>query len=122
VSFLAEQPQLAKEYRMKRLVMTIALLAPLSWAGLLLAADAQTAAKPDCSAKEKEYGEAKAATKSAKADLSSCKDKKGKEKAECEKPLKDKAKADTTVAQEKVKTAKRAADCCKNPKMKGCTP
>ena len=84
---------------MKRLVMTIALLAPLSWAGLVLAADAPAAAKPDCSAKEKEYGEAKAATKSAKPDLSSCKDKMSKEKAECEKPLKDKAKEDMKVAQ-----------------------
>jgi multidrug resistance efflux pump len=96
--------------------MTIALLAPLSFAGRILAADA----KPDCSAKQKDFDESKTATKATKADLSSCKDKKSKEKMDCEKPLKDKAKEDMKAAQDKMKTAKKALECCNNPKMKGC--
>ena len=55
-----------------------------------------------------------------KADLSSCKEMKGKDKAECEKPLKEKAKEDAKAAKEKVAAEKKALDCCKNPKKKGC--
>ena len=61
-----------------------------------------------------------AAKAAAKPDLSSCADKKGKEKTDCQKPLKDKAKDDSKAAKDKVKEAKKALDCCKNPKKKGC--
>jgi len=78
-------------------------------------------AKPDCSEQKKALEDAHAAVKaSIKPDLSSCADKKGKEKLECEKPLKEKAKADTAAAKDKVKEAKTALDCCKNPKKAGC--
>jgi len=86
-------------------------------------AEEEAAAKPDCSEKKKALEDAHAAVKAAiKPDLTSCADKKGKEKAECTKPLKEKAKADTAEAKSKVKEAKAAFDCCKNPKKKGCTP
>ncbi len=104
---------------MKRIVIALALLAPLTWARGSFAADA---AKPDCSAKQKEFDDSKAAPKPAKADLSSCKEKKGSEKADCEKPLKDKTKEEMKAAQDKMKAAKKGLECCKNPKMKGCAP
>jgi hypothetical protein len=75
--------------------------------------------KPDCSSQKTAYDEAVTASK-AKPDLSSCKDMKGQEKKDCEKPIKDKAKEDATAAKEKVAEAKKALDCCKNPKKKGC--
>jgi hypothetical protein len=46
---------------------------------------------------------------------------KGKEKTACEKPLKDQAKTATKEANDKVKEAKAALACCKNPKGKGCS-
>ena len=104
---------------MKRLLVMMALLVPMTWAGAGMAADA--AAKPDCSAKQKTYDDAKMAAKPGKPDLTSCKDKKGKDKADCEKPLKDKAKEDTKAAQDEAKAAKKDLDCCKNSKMKGCS-
>lgn len=114
---------------MKRKLSMIAVLSAftaLTWGGAALAADAtkpaaEAAAKPDCSAKQTDYDAAKTAAKPQKPDLSSCKDKKGKEKTDCEKPLKDKAKEDTKAATEKMKAAKKELDCCKNPKMKGCS-
>ena len=106
---------------MKRTLSMFAVLSALtvlSWGGAALAADA---AKPDCSAKQTDYDAAKTAAKPQKPDLSSCKDKKGKDKADCEKPLKDKAKEDSKAATDKMKAAKKELDCCKNPKMKGCS-
>jgi hypothetical protein len=104
--------------------MLLALIpaACLAFGSVALAADAAPA--PDCSAKQKALDDANAAAKTASAptDLSSCKDKKGKEKTACEKPLKDKAKEDAKAAKDKVKEAKTALACCKNPKKKGCTP
>jgi hypothetical protein len=104
---------------MKRMLMTLVPAVMMTFGGLALAADA--AAKPDCSTQQKALDDANAAVKTAaKPDLSSCGDKKGKDKTDCEKPLKDKAKDDTKTAKETVKSAKKALDCCKNPKKKGC--
>jgi len=106
---------------MKTTLLALVCTVFLGSSGLALAEDAH--AKPDCSEKQKALEDAHAAVKAAiKPDLSSCADKKGKEKLECEKPLKEKAKADTADAKAKVKEAKMALDCCKNPKKKGCTP
>jgi hypothetical protein len=102
------------------MLMTLIPAALLALGSAAFAADAGT---PDCSAKQKELDDANAAAKTgAKPDLSSCKDKKGKEKTDCEKPLKEKATTDAKAAKDKVKTAKTALACCKNPKKKGCTP
>ncbi len=94
---------------------------------LLLGRPAQAAPadKPDCSAQQKAYDDQKAAekvVKAEKADLTSCKEMKGKEKKDCEKPIKDKLAADKKDAKTKIADAKKAVDCCKNPKKKGCTP
>jgi hypothetical protein len=108
---------------MKRTLMAIACAALLGvYGSSALAADAP-AAKPDCAEKQKAVDDANAAAKTASAapDLSSCKEKKGKEKTDCEKRLKDKAKTDAKAAKDKAKEAKTAADCCKNPKKKGCS-
>lgn len=106
---------------MKTTLMALVCTVVLGSAGAAFAEDAP--AKPDCSEKKKALEDAHAAVKAAiKPDLSSCADKKGKEKLECEKPLKEKAKADTAATKEKVKEAKTALDCCKNPKKAGCTP
>ena len=106
---------------MKTTLLALVCTAILGSSGMALAEDAP--AKPDCSEKKKALEDAHAAVKAAiKPDLSSCADKKGKEKLECEKPLKEKAKADTADAKGKVKEAKTALDCCKNPKKQGCTP
>jgi hypothetical protein len=102
---------------MKRILMVLVAATSLSLAGAARAAE--KAEKPDCSAQKTAHDEAVTASK-AKPDLSSCGDKKGKEKAECLKPLKDKAKEDAVAAKAKVKEAKMALDCCKNPKKKGC--
>jgi hypothetical protein len=99
---------------MKRMLMVFVAAASLSLAGAARAAD-----KPDCSAQKTAHEDAVKAAK-VKPDLSSCADKKGKEKSECEKPLKDKAKEDSTAAKAKVKEAKMALDCCSHPKKKGC--
>jgi hypothetical protein len=99
---------------MKRLLMVLVTAALLPLSGMALAAD-----KPDCSAQKAAHDDAVKAGK-IKPDLSSCADKKGAEKKECEKPLKDKAKEDSMAAKEKTKEAKKALDCCKNPKKKGC--
>jgi hypothetical protein len=99
---------------MKRMLMVVVAAASLSLAGAARAAD-----KPDCSAQKTAYDDAVKASK-VKPDLSSCNDKKGKEKTECQKPLKEQAKADAATAKGKVKDAKTALDCCKNPKKKGC--
>jgi hypothetical protein len=99
---------------MKRILMVLVAAASLSLAGAARAED-----KPDCSAQKTAYDDAVKASK-AKPDLSSCADKKGKEKTECEKPLKEQAKTDAAAAKTKVKEAKTAMDCCKNPKKKGC--
>lgn len=105
---------------MRRMLLTLVPILTLSFGSAAFAADA---AKPDCADKQKAVDDANAAVKAAaKPDLSSCKDKKGKDKADCEKPLKDKAKEDSTVAKEKVKEAKKDLGCCKNPKKKGCAP
>ena len=104
---------------MKRVLVMLALLVPLTWATVGLAADAVT--KPDCTAKQTAYDEAVKAAKPPTPDLSSCKEKKAKEKTDCEKPIKDKAKEDAKAAKEKMKAAKKELDCCKNPKAKGCT-
>jgi hypothetical protein len=112
---------------MKRIVMALVCTAFLGGSVVARAADGGAAAgagaaKPDCAEKQKALEEANAAVKAAGTpDLSSCQDKKGKEKTECEKPLKEKAKADTKAAKEKAKEAKTALDCCKNPKKKGCS-
>jgi hypothetical protein len=108
---------------MKRMFMALIPAALMTFGTMALAADAP-AAKPDCADKQKALDDANAAVKtaSAKPDLSSCADKKGKEKTDCEKPLKDKQKADVKDAKDKAKAAKTALDCCKNPKKKGCTP
>jgi hypothetical protein len=103
---------------MKRILMVLVAATSLSLAGAARAAD-EKAEKPDCSAQKTAHDEAVTASK-AKPDLSSCDDKKGKEKTECLKPLKDKAKEDAVAAKAKVKEAKMALDCCKNPKKKGC--
>jgi uncharacterized membrane protein len=106
---------------MRRILMAMIPVALMTLGSVALAADAP--AKPDCAEKQKALDDANAAAKTAaKPDLSSCTDKKGKEKTDCEKPLKDKAKADAKDAKGKVKDAKTALDCCKNPKKKGCTP
>jgi hypothetical protein len=99
---------------MKRILMVLVAGASLSLAGAARAEE-----KPDCSAQKTAHDDAVKATK-AKPDLSSCADKKGKEKSECEKPLKEQAKADATAAKAKVKEAKMALDCCNHPKKKGC--
>jgi hypothetical protein len=105
---------------MKRTLIAIACAALFGAVSVARAADAG-AAKPDCAEKQKALDDANAAAKTAaKPDLSSCQDKKGKEKTECEKPLNEKAKADAKAAKDKVKEAKTALDCCKNPKKKGC--
>jgi hypothetical protein len=105
---------------MKRILMAVIPVALMTLAPVTFAADQP--AKPDCAEKQKALDDANAAVKAAATpDLSSCKDKKGKEKTECEKPLKDKAKADAKEAKAKVKEAKTALDCCKNPKKKGCS-
>lgn len=103
---------------MKRILLVLVAATSLSLAGAARAAE-EKAEKPDCSAQKTAHEEAVTASK-VKADLSSCADKKGKEKSECEKPLKDKAKEDGVAAKAKVKEAKLALDCCKNPKKKGC--
>lgn len=106
---------------MKRIMMVLVSAFALSTTTAAFAADA--AAKPDCADKQKAVDEATAAAKSVgKPDLSTCKDKKAKEKTDCEKPIKDKAKADAKAAKDKVKDAKTALACCKTPKKKGCTP
>jgi hypothetical protein len=99
---------------MKRILMILVAGASLSLAGAARAED-----KPDCSAQKTAHDDAVKASK-AKPDFSSCADKKGKEKTECMKPLKEQAKTDGAAAKEKVKEAKMALDCCKNPKKKGC--
>jgi hypothetical protein len=104
---------------MKRFLMVLVAAASLSLAGAARAEEGAKAEKPDCSAQKTAYDDAVKATK-AKPDLSSCADKKGKEKSECEKPLKEAAKTAATEAKGKVKEAKMAMDCCKNPKKKGC--
>jgi hypothetical protein len=106
---------------MKRTLIAIACAAFLGAAGVARAADAG-AAKPDCADKQKALDDANAAAKTAaaKPDLSTCKDKKGAEKTDCEKPIKEKAKTDAKAAKDKVKEAKTALDCCKDPKKKGC--
>jgi hypothetical protein len=102
---------------MKRMLMILATGMTLGLSTLALAADA-----PDCTEKQKAVDDASATAKTAsKADLSSCKEMKGKEKSACEKPLKDKAKEDGKAAKDKVKDAKTALACCKNPKKKGCS-
>ena len=101
---------------MNRMLVTLFATAVLSLSGVARAADP----KPDCSAQKTAHEEAAKAAK-VKADLSSCADKKGKEKAECVKPLKDKAKEDGMAAKGKVAEAKKALDCCNNPKKKGCS-
>jgi hypothetical protein len=107
--------------KMKRTLMVMIAAVSMSMGTVAFAEEA--AAKPDCGEKKTAFDEAKTAAKTAgKADLSSCKDMKGKEKADCQKPLKDKAKEDGKAAKDKVKEAKMALDCCKNPKKKGCTP
>ena len=107
---------------MKRTLIAIACAAFLGAGASALAADAG-APKADCSEKQKALDDANAAVKAAAApDLSSCKDKKAKEKTDCEKPLKEKGKADAKAAKDKAKEAKMALDCCKNPKKKGCSP
>jgi hypothetical protein len=104
---------------MKRTLMILISALALGTGVRALAADA--AAKPDCAEKQKALDDANAAAKTAATpDLSSCKDKKAKEKTDCEKPLKDKQKADVKDAKAKAKDAKTALDCCKNPKKKGC--
>jgi hypothetical protein len=110
---------------MKRMLLVLVAAVSFGFSGLALAQDAKPAAadKPDCTEKQKAADDAKAAAKAvAKPDLSSCKEMKGKEKADCEKPLKDKAKEDTTAAKTAVKDAQMALACCKNPKKKGCAP
>ncbi|HXT97264.1 MAG TPA: hypothetical protein VN853_13250 [Polyangia bacterium] len=106
---------------MKRILMALIPAAFMTFGTMALAADAP-AAKPDCTTQQKALDDANAAVKtaSAKPDLSSCKDKKGKDKTDCEKPLKDTQKAAVKDAKAKAKEAKTAADCCKNPKKKGC--
>lgn len=81
---------------------------------------ARAADAPDCSAQKTAHEDAVKAAK-VKPDLTPCKEMKGKEKTECEKPIKEKAKADATDAKAKVADAKKALDCCKNPKKKGCS-
>ena len=94
---------------MKRILMAMVPVALFTLGSPAFAAD--QAAKPDCSEKQKALDDANTAAKTAATpDLSSCKDKKGKDKTDCEKPLKG-----------KVKDAKTALDCCKNPKKKGCS-
>jgi hypothetical protein len=106
---------------MKRTMMVLLSAFALSASTGVFAADASS--KPDCAEKQKAVDDATAAAKGvSKADLSSCKDKKGKDKTDCETPLKEKAKADTKAAKDKVKDAKTALACCKSPKKKGCTP
>ena len=104
---------------MRRMLMVLVTGMTLGLSTLALAADA-----PDCSEKQKGVDDAKEASKaaSAKPDISSCKEMKGKDKSDCEKPLKAKAKEDSTAAKGKVKEAQTALACCKNPKKKGCTP
>jgi hypothetical protein len=106
---------------MKRILMVLVAAASLSLAGAARAQGekAEKAEKPDCSAQKTAYDDAVKASK-AKPDFSSCNDKKGKEKTECMKPLKEQAKTDAAAAKGKVKDAKMALDCCKNPKKKGC--
>jgi histone H1/5 len=115
---------------MKRILMVLVAAASLSLAGAASAQDKPAAEKPaadkpaaaekpDCSTQKTAYDDSVKAAK-VKPDLSSCADKKGKEKSECEKPLKEQAKADATAAKAKVKEAKLALDCCKNPKKKAC--
>lgn len=97
--------------------MKRALLFAFAFSIMPLAARAED--KPDCSAQKTAHDDAVKAAK-IKPDLTSCKEMKGKEKSECEKPLKEKAKADQAEAKTKVADAKKALDCCKNPKKKGC--
>ena len=109
---------------MKRILMVLVAAASLSLAGAARAQGekaekAEKAEKPDCSAQKTAHDDAVKASK-AKPDFSSCNDKKGKEKTECLKPLKEQAKTDAAAAKGKVKDAKMALDCCKNPKKKGC--
>ena len=107
---------------MRRTLIAIVCAAFLGAGASALAADAG-GAKADCAEKQKALDDANAAVKTASApDLSSCKDKKAKEKTDCEKPLKEKGKADAKAAKDKAREAKTALDCCKNPKKKGCTP
>jgi|SRR5450432_1233607 len=105
---------------MKRTLLVLTTAFSMSFGALAAAADAPP--KPDCAEKKKAVDDAGAAVKAVpKADLSSCKAMKGKDKIACEKPLKDKAKEEATAAKDKVKEAKTALGCCKNPKKKGCS-
>ncbi|HVZ73136.1 MAG TPA: hypothetical protein VHJ20_12230 [Polyangia bacterium] len=105
---------------MKRTLMI--LVAGLALCTTSIASAADAGAKADCAAKQKDADDAVAALKAtAKPDLSACKDKKAKEKTDCEKPIKEKAKADAKAAKDKAKAAKDALACCKNPKKKGCS-
>ncbi len=101
---------------MKRALMLAVVFAFLPAAGVRAQ---DKPAKPDCTAQKTAVDEATAATK-AKPDLTSCKEMKGTEKTDCEKPLKDKAKEDMTMAKEKLASAKKDLACCNNPKKKGC--
>jgi hypothetical protein len=106
---------------MKRTLMVMVAAMSIGASTIAFAEDAPV--KADCSEKKAALDGAKTAAKTAsKPDLSSCKDMKGKEKAECAKPLKEKAKEDGKAAKDKVKEAKTALDCCKNPKKKDCAP
>jgi hypothetical protein len=105
---------------MKRTLMFLAAFAFLPVAGAMAAEPAAAEPAADCSAQQTAYDELAKAPK-VKADLTSCKEMKGKEKADCEKPLKEQAKADATAAKEKKDAAKKALDCCKHPKKKGCS-
>ena len=96
------------------------LIAVLTAGSLFLGNYAAAGDKPDCSAQKTAHADAAKAAH-VKADLTSCADKKGREKAECVKPLRDKAKEDSKAAAEKVKEAKKALECCNNPKKKGCS-
>lgn len=108
---------------MKTILMTLVCVGFLGSAAMAArAAEPEPTAKPDCSEKHKAVEDSNTAVKAAiKPDLTSCADKKGKEKLECEKPLREKAKADTKDAKEKQKEARAALACCMNPKKAGCT-
>ena len=76
-------------------------------------------AKPDCTAQKAAVDEATAATK-ADPNVTSCEGMKGTEKEDCEKPIKDKAKEDMTMAKAKLVSTKKDLACCNDPKKKGC--
>ena len=107
------------EETMKRTLLVWATAISMS---LGAGAAAEAGAAPDCAEKKTAVDEASAAAKAAaKPDLFSCEEMKGKEKKDCEKPLKAQAKEDAKAAKDKVKEAKTALGCCKNPKKKGCS-